>query len=138
MTTYLIIWLVLGFITTMIASSKGLNTALWFFIGFGFGPLGLLCALLASEDEEQVESKMIRIGTLKICPKCAETIKNNALICKHCGCDNFDDDSSVDDNNVYLEDVEDVEKRNADVRRNGLILLVVFFLVFLIYQVNFK
>jgi len=76
---FLIIWLCCGIAAAMVASSKGRSTGGWFFLGILLGPFGLIFALLAGkEGPAQGERK---------CPFCAEFIKKEAVVCKHCGRD---------------------------------------------------
>lgn len=55
-----------------IASRREKNPAVWFLAGLLFGPIGLLFVIVD------------RSGGQK-CPECAETIKKQAALCKHCG-----------------------------------------------------
>ena len=47
--SYLLIWLFFGIFTALIASSRNRSVAGWFFIGFLFGPFGLLFAFFMKE-----------------------------------------------------------------------------------------
>ena len=74
-----------GLITMTVAKNKGREPISWFFIGFLLGPFGLIWALVASKDAQGIEQIQVRDGELKKCPFCAELIKPEAVICKHCG-----------------------------------------------------
>lgn len=79
---YLIIWISLGIVGAMIASGKGNSGCGGFILGVLLGPLGLLISFFSSDNEE---GKRKKSGDTKKCPYCAEYVKQDAVICKHCG-----------------------------------------------------
>ena len=66
----LICWLICGFIAAAIGGRKGEGCGA-FFIGFLFGPLGIIIAICSS-------------GNRRPCPFCKEKIHPGSTICKHC------------------------------------------------------
>lgn len=73
--TALILAGILGLIPAIIASKKGRDPLLWWIFGTLLFIVALPCALLAGPG------KM----TFRKCPYCAEFIRREALVCKHCG-----------------------------------------------------
>ena len=72
----LFLWVLFGVFSAMIASTKGRSAGGWFFMGLIFGPFGLLVALLPATEKS---------GATRKCPDCAEVVKAEAMVCKHCG-----------------------------------------------------
>jgi hypothetical protein len=80
----LIFWLICGGLAAAVAASKNRSGCLWLFLGFVFGPLGLLAVGLmptvAEEDPDPIES-----GDRRPCPHCREPIHWDATKCRFCG-----------------------------------------------------
>lgn len=87
-----------GVLSAIIASSKNRNAAVWGSLGFLFGLFTFIAALVVEEVEPEEEKS--RSGAQKHssakrkfnpdehekkCPDCAEFIKLEARVCKHCG-----------------------------------------------------
>jgi len=72
-----------GLAAAIIASSKGRTGCGWFLLGVLFGPFSLVVAALPSRmpGAEKPTPK-----THLTCPDCAEFVKREARVCKHCGC----------------------------------------------------
>ena len=77
-------WIICGAVAAMIASSKGGSGVLGFIVGLLLGPLGIVAAFFLG-GEEQKAAKELEAGIAKKCPRCAELVKPDALVCKHCG-----------------------------------------------------
>ncbi|WP_338364646.1 hypothetical protein [uncultured Pseudoalteromonas sp.] len=92
---YLVFMFLCGLITGIIGSNKGRSGFLWFVIGFLLAPLGIVLALVIKKDNQTLESKAIALGTQKKCPFCAELIKAEAVICKHCNRDQTEHNTSM-------------------------------------------
>ena len=76
MLRYVILLAIAGMIGGIIARRKGRNPILWFFL---CAIVPLLIAVI------MVFPLRVSKGYTKTCPYCAEIIKENAMVCKHCG-----------------------------------------------------
>jgi hypothetical protein len=83
---YVIVWLVCAFIGMGIGKSKG-KGALGFILGLLLGPVGIIIIAVSKEDTAVVESAAVSSGEMRKCPFCAELVKTEAVVCKHCGKD---------------------------------------------------
>lgn len=77
---YLTLWLACCIGAGAIASSKKRSFVLWLLLGGLFGPIALLVIGFMAQADAAGRGE-------RICPFCAETIKCQAKVCKHCGRD---------------------------------------------------
>ncbi len=84
----LIVWAALSLVAGVIAENKGRSGIGFFFLALVFSPLiGIPAALVAKADTASLEKRQIKSGQARKCPYCAELIRPDAVVCKHCGRD---------------------------------------------------
>lgn len=83
--TVLLIWVLFGVTSAIVAGSRGRTGCGWATMGFLFGPFGLLLVLALPANTAALEKWDLEGGSLKKCPLCAELVKRAAIKCKHCG-----------------------------------------------------
>lgn len=80
-----IFWILLAVLVGIVASKKGSSGLGYFVLSVLFSPLiSLLVLLILSSNAASSEKKGLKSGTLRKCPSCAEAVKAEAKICKHC------------------------------------------------------
>ncbi|MFC1234438.1 hypothetical protein [Vibrio sp. F74] len=80
-----IMWLVFAVLVGVYASNKGRSGVGLFFVSLILSPIiGLIIALIMSPNQDKVEQSSIASGDMKKCPLCAELVRSEASVCKHC------------------------------------------------------
>ena len=85
--TFVFTWILCGVIAGAIGSARNVGFGFHAFIGFLFGPIGILTAVLFNPTDEEKYRSQGRLSGLVKCPYCAEFVKIEAKLCRHCRSD---------------------------------------------------
>ena len=82
---FVLFWFILAILVGVYASSKGRSGIGFFLIAILLSPLiGFIIALIVDPVQASVEARALETGDVKKCPYCAELVKSEAKVCKHC------------------------------------------------------
>lgn len=81
-------WLVLSCLVANLAFQRGRNAAGFFVLSLLLSPLvGFLVVLAIGPNPAVLEERRLRDGEMRRCPFCAELVREQAAVCRHCGRD---------------------------------------------------
>jgi len=81
----IVVWLLLSACVGVYARNKEFSFITHFFGSLILSPvIGFIATLLSNPNLEKAEKVRIKAENLKKCDSCAELIKAEAKICKHC------------------------------------------------------
>ncbi|ODN70220.1 zinc ribbon domain-containing protein [Methylobrevis pamukkalensis] len=79
-------WLGFSFLVGSFAQRRGRSFGAWMIVSLLFSPLvGVIIVLLLSPIAEKTEPAIQHPEAFKLCPRCAESVKRAALVCRFCG-----------------------------------------------------
>jgi hypothetical protein len=71
-----------------IASGRGRSAFGYFLLSLVLSPIfGLIVVLVVGPNRTLLEDQQLRNGTSRRCPFCAETVRQEAIVCRFCGRD---------------------------------------------------
>lgn len=83
-------YFVFAIVVGVVASSRGRSGFLWFLLAILISPLLSIILVLALNNKAHEKLAEIQnqnlISTHVKCPDCAELVKKEARVCKHCSC----------------------------------------------------
>jgi len=83
---WVVLWLGFSILAGVVAANKGRSAIGFFFLALLLSPLvGLIAALVVAENRNEIEKQQLERGDMVKCPFCAELVRSEARICKHCG-----------------------------------------------------
>jgi len=86
--TFLFFWLAFAILVGVYAARKGRSGAGFFILAILLSPLiAFLIALVVQPIQGNVDAKAVESGEFRKCPYCAELVRIEAVVCKHCGRD---------------------------------------------------
>ncbi len=84
----LLFWIIFAILVGAYAGKKGRSSLGYFFLALALSPLiAFLILLILGENRARVDEQRIKAGDFRKCPFCAELVKPEAIVCKHCGRD---------------------------------------------------
>ncbi len=82
---WVLLWAGLSIVAAMVARSRGRSFFGYLLLSLLLSPLlGLLLAALLRPVGAELERRQLKSGASRKCPRCAELVKTEATVCKHC------------------------------------------------------
>jgi rubredoxin len=75
----------MAFMVALLASSRGRSGLGWFCLAFLASPIGAGLLLLTRPNLKADAAALREIADSKVCPRCAETVRSAAFVCRFCG-----------------------------------------------------
>ena len=123
-TLYLLPLLLLSVIPAYIAQTKGKSFGAWYVYGLFLLPITFVHSLILDRDDRK-------------CPHCAELVKLEATVCKHCGSE-LEAQTFQQDTLLTQEEIDSQEKLTEEDNGKTLKLLIFVICAFVIMFIGLK
>ncbi len=101
----ILVWIILSLCVAAYAENKGRSAAVLLLVSLVLSPLiGFCIAVAMSPNVKNIERDQLQGGSVIRCPYCAEIIRKEAVICKHCGKDVIQESESPKTNLTFTMD----------------------------------
>lgn len=87
MEALIVFWVVMALVVGVAANSRGRSRIAWFLYGLLLWPVALVHVLVSAPSTAVLEERALADPRNRKCPFCAEIIKTEAKVCRHCGRD---------------------------------------------------
>ena len=86
MVSLILFWVIFSLLVGLYYTRKGHSFAYGFFVSLFLSPLlGFLLGLFLEPNIKVIENRALQDRTMRKCPDCAELVKAEAIVCRHCG-----------------------------------------------------
>lgn len=81
---YVVFWVLMAIAVAAAAGSRGRSRVGWFLYGLLLWPVALVHVLVAAPRAAVLERRALADPRNRKCPFCAEIVKREARVCRHC------------------------------------------------------
>lgn len=117
-------WVGISIVIGAIAGNKGRSGFAWFVYGLFLWPLALIHVLVVAADSKEIEYRQLAGGAARKCPYCAEMVRPEATVCRHCQRDL----PPTDPNKPVVNEAQAEERQLPLILVLGVVAAIVLFL----------